>query len=151
MPYAIRPNMVGVDLMRCWWWNGGFSMARAIQKNKVEKDLTLLPPCTQTRDRTGMDCSTGVWDQRVYQFRHLGNTLLIAVQKYNYFFNPKKFCGKNFDASYLYYLLSDRFRRQKTYVRDVPYFTSASVIILRIWAKSSFLQIIKRLSFSMTR
>ena len=27
---------------------------------------------TQTRDRTGMDCSTGVWDQRVYLFRHLG-------------------------------------------------------------------------------
>ena len=27
---------------------------------------------TQTRARTGMDCSTGVWDQRVYRFRHLG-------------------------------------------------------------------------------
>ena len=27
---------------------------------------------TQTRDRTGMGCPTGVWDQRVYRFRHLG-------------------------------------------------------------------------------
>ena len=31
---------------------------------------------TQTRDRTGMDCSTGVWDQRVYRFRHLGVTYM---------------------------------------------------------------------------
>ena len=27
---------------------------------------------TRTRDRTGMDCSNGVWDRRVYRFRHSG-------------------------------------------------------------------------------
>ena len=55
MPYAIRPNVIGMKSMNKYWWNGGFSMVHAQQKNKVEKDLTLLPPCTQTRDRTGMD------------------------------------------------------------------------------------------------
>ena len=28
--------------------------------------------CTQSRGRTGTGCPTGVWDQRVYRFRHLG-------------------------------------------------------------------------------
>ena len=39
---------------------------------KAEKFFNSLRFCTQTRDRTGMGCPTGVWDQRVYRFRHLG-------------------------------------------------------------------------------
>ena len=41
---------------------------------------------TQTRGRTGMDCSTGVWDQRVYRFRHLG----LASAKVHIFFEQAK-------------------------------------------------------------
>ena len=36
---------------------------------------------TRSRDRTGTDCSTGVWDQRVYRFRHPGNRRLDLLVK----------------------------------------------------------------------
>ena len=46
---------------------------------------------TQNRDRTGMPCGTGVWDQRVYQFRHLGMAFVIkTVAKVMYFFGMRK-------------------------------------------------------------
>ena len=37
--------------------------------------------CTQSRGRTGTDCSTGVWDQRVYRFRHLGEQAWTAAHE----------------------------------------------------------------------
>ena len=40
--------------------------------NNLIYKLLSLSISTQSRDRTGTDRSTGVWDQRVYQFRHLG-------------------------------------------------------------------------------
>ena len=36
------------------------------------RPANLYSKSTQTRARTGMGCPTGVWDQRVYRFRHLG-------------------------------------------------------------------------------
>ena len=42
------------------------------------KSKTCDSKCTRSRDRTGTDCSTGVWDQRVYRFRHPG-WLLFSV------------------------------------------------------------------------
>ena len=53
--------------------------------------LPSLLLCTQTRGRTGMDCSTGVWDQRVYRFRHLG----LACAKVRIFFEWAKELVKN--------------------------------------------------------
>ena len=47
---------------------------------------------TQTRARTGMGFPTGVWDQRVYRFRHLG---LISGAKVIYFLELAKFYLKN--------------------------------------------------------
>ena len=44
----------------------------AIYHNK-KGSLTRVFSCTPSRGRTGTDCSTGVWDQRVYRFRHLGS------------------------------------------------------------------------------
>ena len=134
-------------LMVEWWVFNGSCDTKKQGGKRFDSSSTLYPDPGSNRDGLLHWC---LRPARL-PIPPSGQHFAYCGAKVQLFFNPKKFCGKNFDASYLYYLLSDRFRRQKTYVRDVPYFTSASVIILRIWAKSSFLQIIMRLSFSMTR
>ena len=68
---------------------------------KVHKKTTkcwnqlLVVYSTQTRARTGMGCPTGVWDQRVYRFRHLGIGVL-RVQRYAFYFVPQNFWSKSF-------------------------------------------------------
>ena len=58
------------------WQN--VSCGVCLPQKKAEKDCSFSASCTQSRGRTGTGCPTGVWDQRVYRFRHLG---LIAVQR----------------------------------------------------------------------
>ena len=56
---------------------------------------------TQSRGRTGTGCPTGVWDQRVYRFRHLGliraqlDSQLKAGAKVRHFFELPKVFIKN--------------------------------------------------------
>ena len=50
--------------------------------------ITLSFEGTQSRGRTGTGCPTGVWDQRVYRFRHLG---LKRVQSYEFFVKHQNF------------------------------------------------------------
>ena len=53
----------------------GLGNNKALVPCRYKKRLRALArslSCTRSRDRTGTDCSTGVWDQRVYRFRHPG-------------------------------------------------------------------------------
>ena len=68
-----------------------------VKRKRLSIDVQLLSrfTCTQTRARTGMGCPTGVWDQRVYRFRHLGIGVL-RVQRYAFYFVPQNFWSKSF-------------------------------------------------------
>ena len=77
------PRVANSDRMKmgCFWW-----ILLKIEKSQTIIRIVWLFSCTQTRDRTGMGCPTGVWDQRVYLFRHLGASLSIASAKVGVFF-----------------------------------------------------------------
>ena len=77
------------ETLRSEWWQRNISLEMTggcCGRGRIKKRMTLNDKpsifggshhshplfCTQSRDRTGTDCSTGVWDQRVYRFRHLG-------------------------------------------------------------------------------
>ena len=57
---------------------------------------------TQTRDRTGMGCPTGVWDQRVYRFRHLGICFSQMRCKGTTFFDTNKTFWVFFEKSFYF-------------------------------------------------
>ena len=76
---VIASSLFYIKRYRKWLRKRGGNYVRIGNLEKRQSAVTHLvtalfsfKPCTQTRARTGMGCPTGVWDQRVYRFRHLG-------------------------------------------------------------------------------